>query len=40
MVTFNVDNLTLFYLGMSILALAGVIIVIFGRTEERSHRKR
>lgn len=35
MFTINIDNLTAFYLGMSIVTLAFALIVVFGRTEER-----
>lgn len=39
MITLNIDNLTAFYLGMSILTLAFAIIAVFGKTEENSNRK-
>lgn len=35
----NTDNMTIFYLTLSILALAGAILVVFGRTKEEKHRK-
>ena len=38
MITFNVDNLMLFYLTMAIVLLSFTLLVIFGKTEKR-HRK-
>lgn len=40
MVTFNVDNLSLFYFSMTLIAVAFAIMVTFGRTEERQPFKR
>lgn len=36
----NVDNLTIFYLTLSIFALAGVILVVFGKTKEEPSKRK
>jgi len=40
MINLNIDNMFIFYLTLAIVALAFAIVVVFGKTEEKSTRKR
>ncbi|KKQ76456.1 MAG: hypothetical protein US99_C0071G0010 [Candidatus Daviesbacteria bacterium GW2011_GWF2_38_6] len=37
---FNPDNIVFFYLTLAILGLTFAILIVFGKTEEKSTRKR
>lgn len=40
MITINIDNLTLFYFSMTLVAVAFAIMVTFGKTKEEQSSKR